>query len=44
LYVTFRKALLPNIEENWLTIPRKQRAMVRKAMARHRTPSGIFKL
>jgi FemAB-related protein (PEP-CTERM system-associated) len=30
LYVTFRKAILPNEEENMLAIPRKQRAMVRK--------------
>ena len=30
LYVTFRKALLPDAEANMLAIPRKQRAMVRK--------------
>jgi FemAB-related protein (PEP-CTERM system-associated) len=32
LYVTFRKALLPQVEDNLLAIPRKQRAMVRKGM------------
>jgi FemAB-related protein (PEP-CTERM system-associated) len=32
LYVTFRKAILPDIEANLLSIPRKQRAMVRKGM------------
>ncbi len=31
LYVTFRKAILPDVEANMLAIPRKQRAMVRKA-------------
>lgn len=30
LYVTFRKALDPDPEKNYLAIPRKQRAMVRK--------------
>jgi FemAB-related protein (PEP-CTERM system-associated) len=30
LYVTFRKAILPEVEANMLAIPRKQRAMVRK--------------
>ncbi len=30
LYVTFRKAIAPDIESNLLAIPRKQRAMVRK--------------
>ena len=30
LYVTFRKEILPEVEANMLTIPRKQRAMVRK--------------
>ncbi len=30
LYVSFRKALLPDEEANMLAIPRKQRAMVRK--------------
>jgi FemAB-related protein (PEP-CTERM system-associated) len=34
LYVTFRKALLPEVEANLLAIPRKQRAMVRKAIDR----------
>ncbi len=34
LYVTFRKALLPEAEANLLAIPRKQRAMVRKAIDR----------
>ena len=32
LYVTFRKALLPDDEANLLAIPRKQRAMVRKGI------------
>jgi len=32
LYVTFRKALLPDEEANLLAIPRKQRAMVRKGI------------
>jgi FemAB-related protein (PEP-CTERM system-associated) len=32
LYVTFRKAILPDVEANMLSIPRKQRAMVRKGM------------
>jgi len=30
LYVTFRKAIDPEVEKNLLAIPRKQRAMVRK--------------
>jgi FemAB-related protein (PEP-CTERM system-associated) len=34
LYVTFRKALLPEVEANLLAIPRKQRAMVRKGIQR----------
>ncbi|MDE2565375.1 MAG: FemAB family PEP-CTERM system-associated protein, partial [Burkholderiales bacterium] len=34
LYVTFRKALLPESEQNLLAIPRKQRAMVRKGIQR----------
>jgi FemAB-related protein (PEP-CTERM system-associated) len=34
LYVTFRKALAPDVDANLLAIPRKQRAMVRKGMAR----------
>ena len=33
LYVTFRKAILPDEEGNLLAIPRKQRAMVRKGIA-----------
>jgi FemAB-related protein (PEP-CTERM system-associated) len=33
LYVTFRKAILPEEEANLLAIPRKQRAMVRKGIA-----------
>ncbi|MBP9119177.1 MAG: FemAB family PEP-CTERM system-associated protein, partial [Methyloversatilis sp.] len=33
LYVTFRKALLPEVEDNMKAIPRKQRAMVRKGIA-----------
>ncbi|WP_263771508.1 FemAB family XrtA/PEP-CTERM system-associated protein [Propionivibrio soli] len=32
LYVTFRKTLEPDVEANMLTIPRKQRAMVRKGI------------
>lgn len=32
LYVTFRKALDPEVEKNLLAIPRKQRAMVRKGI------------
>jgi FemAB-related protein (PEP-CTERM system-associated) len=32
LYVTFRKAILPDPEANLLAIPRKQRAVVRKGM------------
>jgi FemAB-related protein (PEP-CTERM system-associated) len=34
LYVTFRKSILPDEEANLLAIPRKQRAMVRKGIAR----------
>jgi FemAB-related protein (PEP-CTERM system-associated) len=34
LYVTFRKGILPDPEANLLAIPRKQRAMVRKGIAR----------
>jgi FemAB-related protein (PEP-CTERM system-associated) len=30
LYVSFRKAILPDVEANMAAIPRKQRAMVRK--------------
>jgi FemAB-related protein (PEP-CTERM system-associated) len=32
LYVTFRKAILPDEEANLLAIPRKQRAMIRKGI------------
>ncbi len=32
VYVTFRKAILPDEEANMLAIPRKQRAMVRKGI------------
>ena len=32
LYVTFRKALSPEVEQNMQAIPRKQRAMVRKGI------------
>jgi FemAB-related protein (PEP-CTERM system-associated) len=32
LYVTFRKAIDPDVERNLLEIPRKQRAMVRKGI------------
>jgi FemAB-related protein (PEP-CTERM system-associated) len=34
LYVTFRREILPEVEANMLAIPRKQRAMVRKGVAR----------
>jgi FemAB-related protein (PEP-CTERM system-associated) len=34
LYVTFRKPILPDTDANMLAIPRKQRAMVRKAIQR----------
>jgi len=34
LYVTYRKEILPDDEANMLAIPRKQRAMVRKALGR----------
>jgi len=34
LYVTFRKEIAPDLEANMAAIPRKQRAMVRKAMGR----------
>jgi FemAB-related protein (PEP-CTERM system-associated) len=34
LHVTFRKALLPDVDANLLAIPRKQRAMVRKGIQR----------
>ena len=34
LYVTFRKAILPKVDDNLTAIPRKQRAMVRKGIAR----------
>jgi FemAB-related protein (PEP-CTERM system-associated) len=34
LYVTFRREILPEVEANMLAIPRKQRAMVRKAIQR----------
>jgi FemAB-related protein (PEP-CTERM system-associated) len=32
LYVTFRKEILPGVEDNMQAIPRKQRAMVRKGI------------
>ena len=32
LYVTFRKEILPQVDDNMLAIPRKQRAMVRKGI------------
>lgn len=35
LYVTFRREILPEVEANMLAIPRKQRAMVRKAIQRN---------
>ncbi len=34
LYVAFRRPILPEVEANLLAIPRKQRAMVRKAVGR----------
>jgi len=34
LYVTFRRVIAPEVEANLLAIPRKQRAMVRKAIGR----------
>ena len=34
LYVTFRRPIEPDVEANLLAIPRKQRAMVRKAIGR----------
>jgi len=34
LYVTYRREILPDAEANMLAIPRKQRAMVRKAIGR----------
>ena len=40
LYVTFRKAILPEEEANMLAIPRKQRAMVRKGI-KHNLRSEI---
>ena len=30
IYVTFRRELLPDVEANLLSVPRKQRAMIRK--------------
>jgi FemAB-related protein (PEP-CTERM system-associated) len=33
LYVTFRKVMSPDVDENMKAIPRKQRAMVRKGIA-----------
>ena len=50
LYVTFRKALLPDADANLLAIPRKQRAMVRKGIdhglrsAIDATPERFFAL
>ncbi|MGE5102486.1 MAG: FemAB family XrtA/PEP-CTERM system-associated protein [Deltaproteobacteria bacterium] len=50
LYVSFRKALAPDAESNLLAIPRKQRAMVRKGIARglrseiDTTPERFFEL
>jgi len=34
LYVTFRRAIVPDVNANLLAIPRKQRAMVRKGIQR----------
>jgi FemAB-related protein (PEP-CTERM system-associated) len=50
LYATFRKPIDPDCEANLLAIPRKQRAMVRKGMARglrsdvDPTPERFFEL
>ena len=51
LYVTFRKALAPDVDANMLAIPRKQRAMVRKGIKHRaraarstRRPSASFAL
>jgi len=50
LYVTFRKPLAADVEANLLAIPRKQRAMVRKGVARglcsevDRAPDRFFEL
>jgi len=50
LYVTFRKTLLPDADANLLAIPRKQRAMIRKGIARNLgsaiddTPRRFFRL
>ena len=50
LYVTFRKTLHPDADANMLAIPRKQRAMVRKGIARglgsevDRSPDRFFDL
>jgi FemAB-related protein (PEP-CTERM system-associated) len=40
LYVTFRKAIDPDPEKNMLSIPRKQRAMVRKGI-KHQLTSAL---
>ncbi len=40
LYVTFRKTIDPDVEQNMLAIPRKQRAMVRKGI-KHALQSEI---
>ena len=40
LYVTFRKAIDPEVEANMLAVPRKQRAMIRKG-AKHGLVSEI---
>jgi FemAB-related protein (PEP-CTERM system-associated) len=34
LYVTFRRAILPKLDDNLAAVPRRQRAMVRKGIAR----------
>jgi FemAB-related protein (PEP-CTERM system-associated) len=50
LYVAFRKALLPDADANLQAIPRKQRAMIRKGIARNLvsaiddTPARFFAL
>jgi len=50
LYVSFRKTLLPDPDANLGAVPRKQRAMIRKAIGRQlmstidETPSRFFEL
>lgn len=50
LYVSFRKTLLPDPDANLVAVPRKQRAMIRKAIGRQltstvdETPGRFFEL